>query len=74
MTFRIRPGGEEHIARDPNCPGCHSPDNGHWPQLHRDEVSSCPGFVHVESFPKDITVAGSSVLYYCDGCKEENPI
>jgi hypothetical protein len=74
MTFRIRENGEEHIAGDPNCPGCQSPDDEHWPQLHRDEVSRCPGLVHVESFPKDITVAGSSVLYYCDGCKAENPI
>jgi len=28
----------------------------------------------VESFPKEIPVAGSSVLYHCDGCREDNPI
>jgi hypothetical protein len=52
MMFRIRENGEEHIAGDPNCPGCQSPDDEPWPQLHRDQVSSCPGLVHVESFPE----------------------
>src|SRR5208282_1667371 len=50
MTFRIREDGEEHIAGDRNCPGCQSPDGEHWPQLHRDQVSSCAGLVHVERF------------------------
>ena len=74
MTFRIREDGKEHIAGDPNCPGCQSPGDERWPRLHRDQVSGCPGMVHVESFPKEIPVAGSGVLYHCDGCREDNPI
>jgi len=74
MAFQIRERGRHHISGDPNCPACESVDGRHWPQWHRDIVSSCVGLVHVERFRGLTPTAGSEIVYYCDGCKEESPI